>query len=33
MPRSDERGVSLRYETKALSHWDQQEWAAISKLT
>jgi hypothetical protein len=30
MPQSEERGVSLRYETKVLSRWDRQEWAEVA---
>jgi hypothetical protein len=30
MSQSEERCVSLRYETKVLSHWDRQEWAEVA---
>ena len=30
MLKSDERGVSARYETKVLPHWDRQEWAEVA---
>jgi hypothetical protein len=29
MPQCSESGVSVRYETKVLPHWDRQEWAAV----
>jgi hypothetical protein len=30
MSQSEDRSVSLRYETKVLSHWDRQEWAEVA---
>ena len=30
MSQSEERCVSLRYETKVLSHWDRQEGAEVA---
>jgi len=29
MPRRSEMGVSVRYETKVLSHWDRQELTEV----
>ena len=31
MPKTDERGESVRYETKVLSHWDRQERAQVAQ--
>jgi hypothetical protein len=30
MPQSDERGVSVRYETTILPRWDAQAWAEVA---
>jgi hypothetical protein len=30
MPPCSESGVSVRYETKVLPHWDRQEWAEVA---
>jgi len=29
MSQCSESGVSVRYETKVLAHWDQQAWAEV----